>query len=281
VAEEYGHNARILLVEDYFTNQQIAVRHLKTAGYRVDLASDGQQAVSAYRQNNYDLILMDIEMPLMDGFEATRAIREAEDMMVQEHTLCLPSDHNRRTPIIAMTAHAVEGFQERCLKAGMDDCITKPLRRYELLAMVAKWIAPQGTRPAQGKALPAAEAFELRDQAPMDFETALEEFMNDRQFLMGVAEDFLNKVRGQITTIRQALAEGDAEEVRTQAHAIKGGACNLTASELAAAARELEDMGTAGTLEQGPKKLERLNEAYHRLEQFMRLHRNLPGAARA
>jgi len=127
LAEEGRKDVHILLAEDYPTNQQVAIRHLSKAGYQVDLAENGNQAVEAYRRKAYDLILMDIQMPLMDGYEATREIRKLETQPLNP------------LPIIAMTAHAMKGVRERCLEAGMDDYIAKPLSRKKLLAMVDKW----------------------------------------------------------------------------------------------------------------------------------------------
>ncbi|MBT3257901.1 MAG: response regulator, partial [Deltaproteobacteria bacterium] len=129
LAEAERSRFRILLVEDYLTNQQVAMRHLNRAGYRVKVAEDGRQAVDEVKAKPYDLILMDIQMPIMDGYGATREIRRLEARTTR-----------RAVPIIAMTAHAFEDHQKRCLDAGMDDFITKPLRREKLLAAVEKWI---------------------------------------------------------------------------------------------------------------------------------------------
>ena len=132
VAEDFRKDVQILLVEDYPTNQQIATRHLIKGGYQVDLAEDGMQAVEAYKRKAYNLILMDIQMPIMDGYAATQEIREVETRNLEPSTI-------QRIPIIAMTAHAIKGYREKCLEAGMDDYIAKPLRRKELLAMAEKW----------------------------------------------------------------------------------------------------------------------------------------------
>ena len=123
-------DTHILLVEDYPTNQQVALRHLQKAGYQVDLAEDGKQAVEVYSKKRFDLIIMDIQMPVMDGFQATEAIRNIENK----------DDHEDRIPIIAMTAHAVKGYREKCIEAGMNDYLTKPLRRKALVEMIEKWV---------------------------------------------------------------------------------------------------------------------------------------------
>jgi CheY-like chemotaxis protein len=121
-----------LLAEDNPINRKLAVTLLQMAGYRVDTVENGEQAVQAVQQNRYSLVLMDVQMPEMDGLEATGKIRS------------LP-DENRCTPIIAMTAHAMKGDRERCLQAGMDDYVTKPLRPDELFKMIARWVHPEST----------------------------------------------------------------------------------------------------------------------------------------
>ena len=140
VAEDYRKEIRILLVEDYPTNQQVVMRHLSRAGYQVDLAEDGSQAVKAYKRKSYNLIFMDIQMPIMDGYAATQEIRKIETRNLEQSTINnQQSTIQRGVPIIAMTAHAVKGYRERCLKAGMDDYIPKPVKRKELLAIAEKW----------------------------------------------------------------------------------------------------------------------------------------------
>lgn len=126
----------------------VALRHLYGAGYRVDLAENGQQAIEAYKRNRYDIILMDVQMPIMDGYEATKTIRKLEqDLKAQRSEQKRNNgsdltDRPRRIPIISMTAHTMKGDKEKCLKAGMDDYIAKPLKHRELLAMIEKWTKP-------------------------------------------------------------------------------------------------------------------------------------------
>jgi signal transduction histidine kinase/FixJ family two-component response regulator len=132
-----GKEFRILLAEDYPTNQAIARRHLEHAGYQVDLAENGELAIAAFKSGQYDLILMDVEMPVMDGFQATKAIRELETAKARAEKQGAP-EIMHRVPIIAMTAHAFLEQKELCLAAGMDDFLSKPVTRKELLSMVAK-----------------------------------------------------------------------------------------------------------------------------------------------
>jgi len=283
IAEDYRKDVQILLAEDYPTNQEIALRHLHGAGYQVDLAEDGQRAVEACKRKGYDLILMDIQMPVMDGYEATKAIRDLEKSLATAHSSKgkdndkwqMTSDGSvpTRAPIIAMTAHALKGDREKCLEAGMDDYIAKPLSRKKLLAMVENWVMPK----AEGEKLrdsesaiqdPKSQMDEEND--PMDFGRAIEEFEGDKGFLMEVVEGFLDNVRAQIGIIHQAIASGDAEVVRKEAHSIKGGAANLTADELSRIALELENIGKSGLLEGGTEVLERLERELHRLEVYAR-----------
>jgi PAS domain S-box-containing protein len=297
---------RILLVEDYPTSRQVALHNLYGAGYVVDMAENGLQAVSAVQKKHYDLILMDVQMPIMDGFEATKRIRSQEsevrsqkpenaestfDPQVSDFSLqpsqhsSIPASQHPRIPIIAMTAHAVVGYREKCLAAGMDDYLTKPMRRVELLAMVAKWIGrPRssdvetegGLVSIQPKTIqPNMARPETIDPGsePMDYQRAVEEFEGDAELLEEVLQGFLENVARQIPVMEEALISGDFGSLAEQAHAIKGGAANLLAKELAGAASDLEWIGRGEGLAEEPTKeradggvvLERLHEAYQRL----------------
>ncbi|HPS93509.1 MAG TPA: response regulator, partial [Deltaproteobacteria bacterium] len=268
IAEAARGKIQILLAEDYPTNRQVALRQIRTAGYAVDVAENGQQAFDACRRKRYDLVLMDIQMPVMDGFKATRMIRDHEKRLGREQSFGC-SEPVRGVPIIAMTAHAVKGFRERCLGVGMDDYITKPLKRQDLLGIIEKWSGQPSDAfpreegsPVRGKGSPT-EAVVRHVAAPLDLRRACEEFGCDRDFLLGLMEGFLKNVRGQIVAIRAALLAGDAEIVRKEAHSIKGGASNLTADALARVASELEKSGDP---EQGSALLGRMEEELQRLE---------------
>ncbi len=255
---------RILLVEDYPTNQQVALRHLNQAGYSVDLAENGEQAVRAFQQKHYDLILMDIQMPVMDGYEATETIREMGNRVKISSDRTIDAE---RTPIVAMTAHAITSDRKKCLDAGMDDYITKPFRKEELLAVVEEW-----THQAQAT-VPETKAESIGMDAdvigaPLNFKAAVEQFDGDREFLIEVLQGFLKNVRTQVGTIRQAISEEDTEAIWREAHSIKGGAANLTADILAAEASKLESIGRQGHLQECTGALERLNQAFGHLEEY-------------
>jgi signal transduction histidine kinase/CheY-like chemotaxis protein/HPt (histidine-containing phosphotransfer) domain-containing protein len=273
---------RILLAEDYPTNQQVVLRHLRSNGYIVDLAENGQIAVDAYRKKHYDLILMDIQMPLMDGYQATTMIRKWESGMGNSecgmrNKIGKDSDlkskiQNRKSeiesvPIIAMTAHATKGDREKCLQAGMDDYIAKPLKRKELLNIVNKWIkSAVEVNPTPLPSRPMDDV--VGEDAPMNFEQARKEFEGDKDFLMEVMTGFFDNVGTQIETIHQAISDGDTEKVWQEAHSIKGGAANLTAEILSQTALDLETMGKSENLKGSLDALGRLKIEYDRLKAY-------------
>ena len=264
--------SRILLVEDYPTNQRVAMAHLEAAGYRVDLATNGREAVEAVRTVSYDLVLMDIQMPEMDGYAATKEIRawEEDSRRGQDHGQP-PRKSQNRLPIIAMTAHAMTGYRQRCLASGMDDFLSKPLKRSILLAAVGKWAESEGA-PCDPAPNPPDRP-PPRTDAPLNYSLALEEFMGERALLDDVIEGFTENVEQQIPRLRQAIAERDAERVHQEAHAIKGGAANLTADDLARAAAELVDIGRAGDLKSGEQLLEKFEAEFDRVRDFVASNR--------
>ncbi len=261
--EAQGGNVRILLAEDYPTNQEVAIRHLENAGFQVDLAETGRQAVDAYKTKYYDLILMDIQMPEMDGYEAARAIREIQ----ARHEAEGKTELKTHVPIVAMTAHAVQSFKDRCLTCGMDDFITKPLRRVDLLASIAKWV---DTYDAKAPLPVAAQAPAVtgEDNPPIDIARAMEEFQADRPFFLEVLVGFLERMPAQIEELQNALAQGRSEVLARRAHSIKGGAANLMADNLAQAANTLETRAHENRLSNGNALVERLEAEYQRLKTY-------------
>ncbi len=287
IAEESRERVHILLTEDYPTNQMIALRHIHGAGYQADLAENGQQALDAYKEKRYDIILMDVQMPIMDGYAATRAIRDLEQKRKLGNLPEL-ADRPEKMPIIAMTAHTMKGDKEKCLAAGMDDYIAKPIKRQTLLAMIEKWARPLFESDSQafttpkresdhtnppGGPIPADEEQRLPPPPetipdPMDFDRALKEFDGERDFLMELLGSFLEHTQAHVDNITRAVADNEAETVMREAHAIKGGAASLTADELAQIAFELEKMGRSENLEPGATAIARLEDEFNRLKRF-------------
>jgi PAS domain S-box-containing protein len=270
IAEKLKRPIRILLAEDYPTNQDVAISHLQGAGYQVDLAENGEQAVDACRSKRYDIILMDIQMPVMDGYDATVKIREFEKELDPREPGAIDAP---RVPIIAMTAHAIKGNKEKCLEVGMDDYLTKPLRRKELLAILDKWITPEAQvrlRAEKELALMAESKEHEPMVDPIDLETALDEFLWQKEDLKLVLEGFVANVNAQLETMRHAIADGDIGVIRREAHKIKGGAANLTAEKLSSIALELESIAVSGALEGSSEVLVRLDKELQRLEKYLK-----------
>jgi CheY-like chemotaxis protein/HPt (histidine-containing phosphotransfer) domain-containing protein len=213
---------RLLLVEDSPTNQMVATAFLKTAGYRVDVAANGLEGVEAVRTVPYDLVLMDIAMPEMDGLAATRAIR----------ALPPPAAHR---PIIAMTADTMEGDRERCLAAGMNDHVGKPVDRALLLDTVARWLPPEPAAPGCGAEEeedgPAADTLdaEVLGQLARDLNPEL---------LADVIRQFLDETLARAERI--AGAGADMRVLAQEAHTLKSTADTFGAKRLSTAALDLE-----------------------------------------
>lgn len=248
---ENKNGLQILVAEDYPANQKIIQQFLAGAGHMALLAEDGGQAVAKFRSHRVDLILMDIQMPGMDGYEATRLIREEE----------AGREGQPRVPIIAVTAHAISGYREKCLEAGMDDYLSKPFRKRDLLGLVEKWALGGGTIPsAMVSSHPDPGEDRGQNREIFDLDLALEEFDNDREFLGEVLEEFLDTLAGQLTVIKAAIEENRAGTVGNEAHAIKGGAANLRAGRLSRTAHDLEKTGRSGDLSKAPEIFARLEK---------------------
>ena len=270
LAEDNRKNGKILLVEDYPTNQEVAMRHLRGAGYHVALAENGKQGLEMFNRSTYDIILMDMQMPVMNGYEATARIREHE---LKGAAGGAAKINAARIPIVAMTANALSGDREKCMAAGTDDYIAKPVTKKALLSMVDKWVpsSPGEKEAGQtqssedilaasgGRGEPEESGHEKRFvDAPMDYEKALAEYEGDQAFLMTVLNGFLERAKTQMQALQQALKNGDAERVREEAHAIKGGSGILRARALSEVALELETIGRSGALEGGLEVFERM-----------------------
>jgi CheY-like chemotaxis protein/HPt (histidine-containing phosphotransfer) domain-containing protein len=241
-----GTGRRILLVEDYPTNQKIALIHLQSqaVGCDVDLAENGLQAVSAFERKAYDLIFMDVQMPVMDGYEAVREIRRKEHKMNVGEAVS-PFPRKARTPIIAMTAHAMMGDREKCLAEGMDDYIAKPIRKAELVHMVDKWLSAQQSLPTGTAPAESVPANTKESSDPLDLKATIKEFEGNRTMVSAIIQEFLSDVDARIVKMGNGVGSGELEIVRKEAHSIKGGAANINAHDLSMAASNLEQAAKA------------------------------------
>jgi len=243
----------VLLVEDNAVNQEVAREMLTSLGVDVHVAEDGEQALSVLATARYDLVLMDCQMPKLDGLEATRRLRARER-----------ADGSPRTPVIALTANAMQGDRDECIAAGMDDYVAKPFTSVQLLLALRRWLPEAPARPAApdgAGALPAASQSPL-DPRALDAIRAIDPARGDR-ILARVAAAWLETVPAQLDALRKALACGDAGALRDPAHGLKSSSANLGAQRLSQLARELERLGRDGFLD-GADAL--LDEAGRELE---------------
>jgi PAS domain S-box-containing protein len=227
---------RILLAEDNPTNQQVATRLLEKMGFGVVAVSNGQDAVRALESEPFDLVLMDLQMPVMDGFEATRAIRGPQSGV-----------RNRQVPIVAMTAHALKGDRERCLEAGMDDHVSKPVDPKKLAMVTERWLG-HSPEPAQPPEL--AEASEpVKETVVFDRPGLLARTMDDEDLLSEIVRCFLEDAPRLIDGLKPLIDSGNAAAVGAQAHGLKGAAANVGGVALSETAHEMERAGKAGRME--------------------------------
>lgn len=236
------HPLRILLAEDNAVNQKLALRLLQQMGYRADVAGNGIEVLESLERQTYDAILMDVQMPEMDGLEASRQINKRWA-------------RHERPRIIAMTANAMQGDREMCLAAGMDDYMTKPIRVEELVAALLKTKA-RGTADADANVLDAATF------------GALKESMGD-DFIGELIDTFLEDSPQLIATMKTAFAANDIDSFRRAAHSLKSNSNNFGATTLAAQSRELEMMAREGSLKGAEEKIAGLENEYARVRQAL------------
>ncbi|MDA0591254.1 MAG: response regulator, partial [Planctomycetota bacterium] len=229
---------KILLAEDNAVNQLTATTMLEKLGHSVEVANNGREAIDKLAAGEFDLVFMDVQMPELDGLSATKEIREGEQ------------SSGRHIPIVAMTAHAMAGDQERCLEAGMDAYTSKPIRRKAIEAVIAE----------------IAERFLVSEQTDsqnenekvIDTEALLEELDDDKDMLQTMLQMFEKDAATRLPKLREAVNSGDAETVAAEAHALKGGVGNFFADSAVAAADALEAAGRSGELTNAASLLARL-----------------------
>jgi two-component system, sensor histidine kinase and response regulator len=224
---------RILLVEDNAINRHLALAVLQQRGHHVIVAENGQEAIDALGRDAFDAVLMDVQMPVMGGFEATAVIRQREKSTGQ------------RVRIIAMTAHAMKGDRERCLEAGMDAYLSKPIDRNELISLIE--------HPVAAEAAPARHLESVWSPEPM-----IQRFDGDEALVRQLVSLFLIECPRLLEEVRSSVNVGAAEEVRRTAHAFKGMVANFTTGAPMTTASELEQLARSGRVDTAPELLSRL-----------------------
>jgi CheY-like chemotaxis protein/HPt (histidine-containing phosphotransfer) domain-containing protein len=233
---------RVLLAEDNPVNQKVARMVLEKLGLEVTVVNNGREAVTAWRAAGYDLILMDCQMPELDGYEATREIRRAE----QSRTYV--SRQIKSIPIVALTAHAMKGDDDKCREAGMTDYLTKPLDRVKLQACLERHLGKLGGEAPAAGAEPAAEV--RADAAPVDWTAFLKSMDGDETLARELVDLFIESGDETLAAILNALGSQDYAAVGEQAHSLKGASANLRATATAQAAARLEAAAKARDIPQ-------------------------------
>lgn len=251
-----GSDARLLLAEDNTTNQLVALGMLTNLGLKADVVADGAAALKALETSTYDLVLMDVQMPVMDGLAATRRVRDPQSA-ARRHDV----------PIIAMTAHAMQGDREKCLAAGMNDYLTKPVKPRELVDMLQKWLpALKGEKPTptgQGAATQPTAA--RKADRRFDGQALLDRLMGDTALVQEVIAGFLSDIPRQMAALQSSLEKADAVAAERLAHTIKGAAANVGAEPLQHSAAAMEKAIHNGSLDSAPAQMASLLDQFEQL----------------
>ena len=247
-----GRPLRILVAEDYEPNRRLATYMLESLGHRADFAANGLEAVEMWERSDPDLIIMDYQMPEMDGFEATREIRRRE--------VARSADGARRVHILALTANAVKGDSERCLAAGMDDYLSKPYTAQQLGAALNRHAVPPDREapPAETRSAPLAAA-DFDPQRPAELCAEL-----DQEGVLAIMDDFLRELPETVGRLTALASSGPVEELARLAHSLRGIGSSVGLEKLAGHCQALEEAANAGDS-----------------ERIAELVRAIPGAAEA
>jgi two-component system sensor histidine kinase/response regulator len=244
---------RILLAEDNMTNQRVALAMLQKLGYRADAVANGREAIRSLETIPYSLVLMDCQMPEMDGYEATRLIRDPHSS-VQFHDI----------PVIAMTAYAMQSDREKCLEAGMSDYISKPVQPRELAEVLTRWLGHEEPRPSAA----APDVADNTESASQTFSTTafLQRLMGDEEVARSISRTFLQEASQRIAELQTALQNSDLPTAIRHAHSLKGSSANLGAQDLRDSAAVLETLLRSGDMAQASNILPQLLEHFEILQ---------------
>lgn len=249
LAENQKRRVRILLAEDNLTNQKVATRILDKLGYTADTVVNGKQALDALATISYDIVFMDCQMPLMDGYTATRMIRNS-------------TFDTRNVPIIAMTAHAMKGDREKCLKVGMNDYLSKPVMPQLLADILEKWVGGKDSDPqAVATDQPSETNRPIFDKAGF-----LDRLKGDEETACEIIDVFLTDVCRHMAALKIAIETGDQRHVHQYAHTIKGASANVFALALQDVAYQIEVCGENGDLDQARNLVPQLERQFEALK---------------
>ncbi len=262
---------RVLLCDDNSINQKVAARILQQLGYEPDLAANGREALDALYRKPYDLIFMDVMMPEMDGLEATRAIRDLQKEGVKTH-------FKSRIVIIAMTAQAMQGDREKCLAAGMDDYLPKPIRPNDIRGILERWSTELGSRVSvQPVITPAAGPPPDVEAEPVEMDRLMDLGGGDAESLRELMDLYIKQTTGQLAQLEAAIQANNAEEVRQVAHSCAGASATLGMKRLVPLLKELERQGKAGQLTNPEQLCADVAREFGLIQDFLAKHPALTG----
>jgi CheY-like chemotaxis protein/HPt (histidine-containing phosphotransfer) domain-containing protein len=244
-------NKIILVVEDNIVNQKVAVRQLEKLGYRADAVANGFEALEALARISYDLVLMDCQMPDMDGYEATARIRRREGI-------------TKHTAIIAMTAHALQGDRYKCLAAGMDDYLSKPVKSEELQRVLERFLLQESKEVKSNTEVLA------KSPVPVDLARLFEAMGDDPGELHAMVDLYLNDMAGNIERLRIAIASGNANEVNSLAHNGVGVSATCGIVALVEPLRQLERLGHEKQLNGAAALSAQIDQEFARVRLFLK-----------
>ena len=254
IAEERKRKTRILVAEDNPTNQKVVLAILAKLGYRADAVANGQEALKALATVPYDLVLMDVQMPEMDGFEATQKIRDAKSKV-----------RNHQIPIIAITAHAMKGDREKCLEAGMDDYVSKPVNPQDLAEAINRRLGAVKSETVWIKGKKSSPATSLFNPSVL-----MEMLHGDEEMIASILKVFVEDTTVQLQALKQALDLGDNEKVRSRAHSLKGAAGNIGAKRMQSLAAQIEIAGRETNLTEAEDLIASLLEQFEELKAILK-----------
>jgi CheY-like chemotaxis protein/HPt (histidine-containing phosphotransfer) domain-containing protein len=284
---------RLLLADDNAVNQKVASRLFQQMGYAIDFANNGLEAVEAVKGSAYDVVFMDVQMPVMDGLDATRQIRQYE--REQFHL----SQVRPQLVIIAMTANAMRGDRERCLASGMDDYIAKPVRPETVQALLERWGTSLASKrqleivaaqvpivtaagsdqgpsavsvPADRESMPSPASPDIADKLPVDIGRLMQFSAGDWSTFREIVDVYLTQTAPQLVQLEKAVLERNAADVGTLAHKCAGASATCGMNAIAPLLRELEHLGRSGQLDGADQLIQRAMEAFNVIGQFLDHH---------
>ena len=260
LSEDVRRRMRILIAEDNAFNQKVVLRQVREMGFGADAVANGIEVLEALRRIPYDLILMDCQMPEMDGYACAAEIRRLEN-------------NAGHVPIIAMTAHVMKTDRDKCLAAGMDDFLSKPVRVAHLESVLTRWLTASATTAAGEPSVPPTNPPDpLSPSSSVDWEIFRELAGNDPLRLQELSERYLQQTTEQFAKLRDAIATGAAPDVKHIAHSAAGSSAMCGMNPMVALLRQLERMGQLGQLADAPRVYAQVKDELARIAQFFRDH---------